>query len=280
MRLLRLRLTVRWLLLMVAISAGFTWAVMMGQRVFHYEAQAEIQARLEATHRREAQRLRTVDKGGLGAQEAMEMETEQADHHGHLKAQYRRLASRPWENAPADLPLPYPWNRDRDRDVLETALADLFDPKNPENAIDFRTPDGRPCPELVLAETTYRWSSNPALDEADDACNDLRRRNSGGPVLIAQLGLGRTRKIRYDDPERLYEASVNAELGLREYFQKNYPRACGYAWVALPGYSRDGRKAVVFFKGGFSGHATAWTYRLERTDRGWEVRHRDYHLGE
>ena len=280
MQLLRVRLTVRWLLVTLAIFAGLTWAAMMGLRIFHYRAQAEIQARLEANHRREEQRVRTVGKGDLGAKEFAEFEAAEADHHCRLKEQYRRLATHPWEDAPPDLPLPYPWDRDRDRAVLEAALADLMDPENPENAVVFRMAGGRPCPEIVVGETTYPYLTHSPSDEEDAMSSDLIRRNSGGPVHITGIGLGGIKRLRYDDPDHLVDASPGARMSFPEYFQKRYPLACSYVWVTLPGYSRDGRKAAVYFFGGFSSHGQYWAYEMDRTGRGWEVRNRRYHLSE
>jgi hypothetical protein len=278
MRLPRVRLTVRWLMVAVAILAGLTWAWMMAQRARHYYGQAEVQARLEATYRAEAQRLR-ADPSGFDADVFAKSETKEANHHARLKEQYRRLATHPWESAPPDLPLPYPWDRDRDRAVLETALADLMDPKNPDNAIAFQANSGS-YPEVVVAEMTYSWLNDSQRDEGEEAWNDLLRRNSGGPILITGLGLGGKMRVRYDDPERLYEASANEGTDFRNYFQKRYPRACGFVWVTLPGYSRDGRATVIFFGAGDSPHGVDWTYDLERTNGGWEVRKRQHHIGE
>jgi hypothetical protein len=270
----------RWLLLAVAILAGLTWAALTAPRVIHYREQAENQGRQEASHRREIQRLRTVGRTELGADESVKEEAERALHHARLKDQYRWLATHPWAEPAPDLPLPYPWDRERDRLVLEAALADLMNPENPDNAIDFRFPGGAPCPEIVVGETTYPYLTDSRSNEASAAWNDLLRRNSGGAVLIAGIGLGGNRRVRYDDPDRLVEASVDAEMSFRDYFQKRYPLASGYVWVTLPGYSRDGRKATVFLTGGFSEHGESWAYEMDRTDTGWEVRDRGHHRGE
>ena len=279
MRLPRVQLTVRWLLVVVAILAGLAWAARMARRVFHYRAQAVSQARLEAAHRLEEQRLRTVGKGGFGAREFAEYEAAEADHHGRLKQQYQRLATHPWEDAPPGLPLPYPWDRGRDRAVLDAALADLMDPKNPENGIDFRMASGRPCPEIVVGEPTYPYLTHLPSDAEDATWSDLIRRNSGGPILLTGIGLGGNKRVRYDDPDRLSDASMNAGMSFPDYFQKRYPLACGYVWVTLPGYSSDGRKAAVFLFGGFNPHGQYWEYEMDRTDQGWEVRKRRHHQG-
>lgn len=56
-------------------------------------------------------------------------------------------------------------------------------------------------------------------------------------------------------------------------FRKLHPEA--RAWVSLwrPGFTRDGRQAVVRFMFGPSPHGAAATYLLERRGDGWHVIH-------
>jgi hypothetical protein len=50
-----------------------------------------------------------------------------------------------------------------------------------------------------------------------------------------------------------------------------YPDAKAYAIVFLPGYSKDGRTAVVQFDFGPTPHGASATYLLVRTEGGWTV---------
>lgn len=279
MSLPRVRFSVRWLMVAVAAFAILLWAVMMAQKPIHYWTQAQNHARLEDKHRQEERRYRTLF-GDHGLDDIADSEAEEADRHGRLKTQYRRLATHPWEDPPPNLPLPFPWDRDRDRNVLETVLADLMDPGNPENAIDFRTPDGAPCPEIVLGETNSPRGGDSDDEDGDGAWVDFHRRNSNVPILMAGIGLGGFQKVHYDDPSRLFEQAMDTGMAFSDYFHKQYPLACNYARVTLPGYSRDGRRAVVSLSCGWGQHPVSWTYELELTDAGWRVKERGRHFSE
>ncbi|MEK7951182.1 hypothetical protein [Luteolibacter soli] len=56
-------------------------------------------------------------------------------------------------------------------------------------------------------------------------------------------------------------------------FRNRHPGTC--AWVSMwrPGFTKDGRQAVVRFMFGPTPHGAAATYLLERRDDGWHVVH-------
>jgi hypothetical protein len=64
-------------------------------------------------------------------------------------------------------------------------------------------------------------------------------------------------------------------------FMRKYPTAWGYVWANLPGYSKDGKSAIIVFEGGPNGeHGMAWVYMLTRSGKRWEVKWRHLNLRE
>jgi hypothetical protein len=268
----------------LTVLLGVTWVDAMARKSRHFAAQAAIQARLEERYREEETRLNEPEggfggpAGGLG-DKGISLDSEE---HAALRRTYERLASHPWERPPADLPMPFPWDRDRDCRVIEAALEDVLDPRNPENAIVYEA-NGGPDSEIVLNELTFvPWESESqesppqgaeklAEKEAD---SDLARRNGGGKFPLRELGLAGRRPIRYDDLVRLDDEALEKREGFYDAFHERYPRACGWLDVSPPGYSRDGKTAIVVFTR-ISEHATFWTCTLHRSPTGWQVTHRE-----
>ena len=61
-------------------------------------------------------------------------------------------------------------------------------------------------------------------------------------------------------------------------FLKKYPTAWGYVWAYPPGYSKDGKWALVVFEGGPNGsHGLDWKYMLTRERNRWLVVWRHCH---
>ena len=94
-----------------------------------------------------------------------------------------------------------------------------------------------------------------------EAGESLRQRNAttapvrglrfGGGLLVADLDAGPMK--RRPDP------------------LKDHPEAKAYAYLYRPGYTRDGRTAVVRFLFGPTAHGASATYLLTRGDGGWVV---------
>jgi hypothetical protein len=272
----------------LTVLLGVTWVDGMAQKSRHYAAQAAIQARLEAHCREEEARLNEPEgesggPGGLGDPTGLMPDSEE---HAALRRKYERLACHPWERPPADLPMPFPWDRDRDCRVIEAALDDVLDPRNPENAIVYEEKGG-PDAEVVLHEltATLDWSDRgePAGERPEElaekqADSDLSRRNGGGVFPVRELGLSARRLIRSADLVQLDDEALEKRSALYEYFQERFPRACGWLDVTLPGYSRDGKTSIVVFVRYSGGHAAIWSYALRLTPTGWRVarRKRDF----
>jgi hypothetical protein len=178
--------------------------------------------------------------------------------------------------------MPFPWDRNRDRQVIEAALNDLMDPQNPENAIEFPAKNTSVI-DVVLDEMTYAWCDfapeKPRQVERDtivinEAWSDLERRNGKSVFPVREIGLGVSWLIRYDDLDRLCATAIDKDEPFWDYFQQCHPNASGCLWVVLPGYSRDGRTAVVAFARP-SYHGQYWKYVLHKTQKGWEVNRRE-----
>ena len=60
-----------------------------------------------------------------------------------------------------------------------------------------------------------------------------------------------------------------------EQFRKTYPAAWGFVWAFQPGYSKDGKTAIVLFEGGPNGiHGLNWVYMLTKKGKRWDVQWR------
>jgi hypothetical protein len=257
------------LMLAVAAAALVIWGVEMRGRSRHYRTQAEYQARLEARRRREAEKSREFLSDGSSSDR-------EADSHAALRRRYERLAARPWETAPPGLLMPYPWDRDRDRDALEMVLADLLDPMNPEG-VNFRAPRAGIAPQIVLSDASEQWYKVSAPDEEDRAWGltdelwqDLQRRNAGGPFSIGELKLRRG-DIHFGDIETLLDEATDRDLVLLDYLEKRYPGVVNVLTASLPGYSRDGTRAVVVIFGYTFEGSYGWIYLLTRSRAEWAI---------
>jgi hypothetical protein len=171
----------------------------------------------------------------------------------------------------------------RDYAVLEATLNDLTSPRNPEHKRRFEVPRR----EIVVNLKTIEFELDPDWDgetrnfDGVDARTvpaeilaDLRRR-SREPVKSLMDFRPANRDIIVTDLDRTTEDAANRGEDSDETFRKEYPTAWGYVWARLPGYSKDGRTAVVLFDGGpFGGHGLGWVYLLVKTGSKWEVQWR------
>jgi hypothetical protein len=166
--------------------------------------------------------------------------------------------------------------QDRDREVLEASIDFLMDVKNKEDKD--RT--------LIVVDSTTTGNKDPlfetALIVAGEAKGLYRRevgaawsqRNSGPPVPTAAFRF-RDRRIVIDDLDALAERSGGGDSFAVAFLEKHPKARC---WVAetLPGYSRDGRTAVVLFRIGPHPHGAAWLYQLALFQERWNVAWRRY----
>jgi hypothetical protein len=248
-------------------------------RGWYYFQLAEYQGKLERLHQNEARKLRSeyrADPKALGAEvlpDSAQDEDERAAHHSLLKQRYLRAALYFWESIPPDLPLRYPWDQDRDRQVLEAALLDLLDPKNPYNQT---SDDGTLLHQIIIDKSTTRRP----VDDIDverllsehgfptDAAADLARRNSLGSVSIAGF--------RFERSEILINDLESMGLGALTL----YPNAKGFLRASLPGYSPDGKIAVVALCDFLAYHPNAWVYGLVLSNGRWDIQWRYRYMSE
>jgi hypothetical protein len=170
----------------------------------------------------------------------------------------------------------------RDREVLEAALKDMLDPKNPL----YRNEKGEPnyygpWPRtIVLHHLTGvdDWDGDQ-LEYHKMVSRELasawKQRNSGEPIPLKKLGL-QDRALIITDLDKLAEEADKTNKLFVDFFQEKYGDSLGYAFASLPGYSRGGTAAVVVFRCGPSIHGITWISLLTRVEGRWNVgwRHR------
>ena len=177
--------------------------------------------------------------------------------------------------------------RPDDLPVLDAALSHFAaDPEFEPMVVSFK--NGRRL--VVDRETT--WGSVRAeqvrLDAPEgnlpqDALADLEARNSGpavagpgtttsgdGPAAAPLDGLRpSTPDVVVTDLSRF---EGDEPFGFDEALRKAYPDAQAYARAALPGYTADGRRALVRIHFGPTPHGASGTYLLEKHPAaGWKV---------
>jgi hypothetical protein len=171
----------------------------------------------------------------------------------------------------------------RDFAVLEAALNDLTSPKNPE--YKYWVQNGGPGREMVVDDKTYGYSldfdgESDNIDHEDarkvpaDVLDDLKRRSRAPARSLADFKPA-NRDIIICDLDRLFEGAIDREELPLDAFRKKYPTAWGFVWAYPPGYSRDGKTAVVLFEGGPNGiHGLNWVYMVVNKGKRWEVQWR------
>jgi hypothetical protein len=181
--------------------------------------------------------------------------------------------------------------RARDYEILEAALEDIIDPENPEYDVSARSEiQGK---VLVLDSKSFTSMRDIYLPQDDlnehviqkdgqsvpeEIGADLRRRNSGESASFSDFK-PRDRRILVRDLDE--EVGDLSEFRAREAFWTKYPDPIGYVRAYLPGYSRDGKTAVVVMDDGPSYlHPRAWTFFLERLGGRWKVKWRHLHCWE
>jgi len=182
----------------------------------------------------------------------------------------------------------------RDYAVLEAALNDLASPKNPE--YKYFIQHRGPGKEIVInAETIWRYRVTDMIHDLDqpnrnvdgsdirsiatDIQEDLKRRSTTDASSLADFKPANPNIVVQDldhmleaaDPTSLFDDGLNA-------IRKKYPTAWGYVWAFLPGYSKDGKSAVIVFYEPGGRHGGDWVYMLSRKGKRWEVDWRHCHI--
>lgn len=173
----------------------------------------------------------------------------------------------------------------RDYAVIEAALNDLNDPKNPEYkyhiqnvgpgrgvVVGNRLMAGDPFDDRFgpLGSTSTNIDGRDRRPIPADLRADVKRRNDGRKRSLAGFAprnpeiLVRDLDAQFKDADDFVDA-----------FLKAYPKTWGYVWPYRPGYSKDGRTALLVFEGGPNGdHGLNWVYVLAHGRDRWSVRWR------
>jgi len=167
---------------------------------------------------------------------------------------------------------------DVDRIVLEKALNDLL---HFDDFTGVGIHDG-PKPEIVLHTRTIDQEFTQSIDNQtrsdieggfrwipDDTYENLVERNPGAITLSPPLAsTGSIVVINLD------EFWAKQATDSWDAFESAYPNAKGYVYARLPGYSIDGKTAVVRLHVGPSPHGETATYLLHRHSKGWIIKWR------
>lgn len=167
----------------------------------------------------------------------------------------------------------------RDYAVLEAALNDLTSPKNPE--YKYHIQNVGPGREIVIADKMCNFGyeltdTSTNVDYTDtrripaDIQDHFKRRNDGRARSLKDFKPANP-DILVRDLDKMFEKAYDPI----EVFRKQYPTAWGYVWAYPPGYSKDGKTAIVLFEGGPNGeHGLNWVYMLTKKGKSWHVQWR------
>ena len=165
---------------------------------------------------------------------------------------------------------------DTDLDLIELVLVDLFDfdefqpgvrriGNNATIILSNRT-NG---PSFYISDDQLGGEEYPDNDKPvpPDISADLRRRNQNESLSLSNF--------KPKNPNILVEdMSDNNRRRQSTEFGKRFPGAKGYVKVWLPGYSKDGKTAVVRMWIGPTVHGATATYLLVKQDGRWSVKWR------
>ncbi len=256
---------------LVVLTALCGGALALTPPAVYYLQRAQYHSVMERVHAARAEELRrklAQDPGNEWLEFVEHQESQIATDHAYVSGLYRRAALEDYQTLSPELPLPYPWDRQRDREVLEAVfLKELGDP-SAENA-----QAGNPRIERIVVHDSA--SSSPfaeewAIDEVAAEHGfpggleaDLMRRNRKAGESLAELNLHHDRIIVADlSPIDTYTDAV-----------QKYPSAEIFVRVGLPGYSRDGRHAVVALSRYvlLGPHPSEAIFGLSKTGSRWRV---------
>ena len=160
-----------------------------------------------------------------------------------------------------------------DAAVIELALRELI--KN-EDFYPGWERDEKVLDQIVLGPFTMEpgyfsggwykpWLLKEEYDIPDDIYRSLASRNS---KRVCILGLPIDRQlIEWTDNKPKFDSD-----GKRIAFQQRWPRAKGWAYVTLPGFSADGKKSLIYLEYGPTAHGAEATYYLEKGSQGWQIK--------
>jgi hypothetical protein len=197
-----------------------------------------------------------------------------ASRHSRLRKLYRRAAFALWESPSDELPLPYPWNQDRDRRVLEAVLLRTTDGATSADAShgDRKHATASIVVNKVITigrfESWYRDEILEPLGLSIDLAEDLQLRNREGSIPLTEFEF-QSKRIVIDDLDRKGREA-----------EARYPDAARFVHVSLPGYSRDGKAALVAVSDSLSEHFSGAVYILTLLNGEWHIALEDRSHGE
>lgn len=181
-----------------------------------------------------------------------------------------------WVVRPPVIPVEFatqPRSANTDHDLFDIVLTDLIDNKDFYPATVGRGVEKR---QIVFGNMTevglthVEWLQDKWIGEknvASEIKDDLLSRNPRYKRFILA-------HYQPSNPDILVRDLSQIDQGVG--FTSQYPKARGYVEANLPGYSRDGRTAVVLFTSGPRAHpdlgyADTGTYLLRKLKGRWEI---------
>jgi hypothetical protein len=176
------------------------------------------------------------------------------------------LRTEGWLGRPIEL-APLPPSANTDHDLFDIVFSDLLENK------ELSDPDGGTSPQktqILIDSRTYVVTTRRLAQAIGDQAKklpeelqaDLVSRNS------RQYGYSLARyqpsnpDILVDDMAAKYQTPA---------FGAEWPNVRGCVWPTLPGYSRDGRMALVFFACSLSGNNEMGYYLLQKEKGRWQI---------
>lgn len=164
---------------------------------------------------------------------------------------------------------------ERDRQVLEAVLLDLLPdvafrnarlPRTATNIVlHLRTPEKTG----MIQPDQMRYDTGKEHTIPEDIAGALVRRNAKPGTYDSVFALFKDLKF---DPRIIVDEVAGKNEGRSPAFEQKYPSARGWVEPYLPGYSKDGTRAVVRAWIGPSEHGAVATALLEKTGGKWLVK--------
>jgi hypothetical protein len=247
--------------------------ISMAPRTIHYIQRANFQRAAEQRHASTAREYRQnaaegyasarpIDRSLAGTElSAADDEEKTAAHHAQLRLGYQRAAVRFWTCPPRDLPLPYPWDKRRDREVLRTVL--LLIRERTIETIGSNDSRGRRDQAIYAHRTTSiglfeNWNVPEFLESNGfpiEVAAHLQRRNAEGEIPLAELELQSPEIVVCDVDEEGRDPSAGV----------------GSVLISLPGYSSDGRLALVGVTKPYAQHGAGTLFAVRLENHKWRI---------
>jgi hypothetical protein len=162
---------------------------------------------------------------------------------------------------------PQPRSASTDHDIFDVVLLDLIQNQDFDPAVGGR---GVAKSEIVFGDTTSGFARvEGGLDfwirekgVSSEIRDNLIARNPRGTRYLLT-------RYHPSDPSILVRNLSQIDQDLD--FSSQFPNARGYVAARLPGYSRDGLTALVYFSFGPTAHGARGYYLLKKVRGRWEI---------